>query len=83
MIALVAVCASACAPTELQILSKDGPPASVGINGAEAIRAPCNGGVVLRPGELGVPPLRIQRDSAGVSASFIVGPVVPSAGPSV
>ncbi len=42
---------------ELQILSKGGPPVSVGINGAETTGVPCNGGVVLRPGEQGVPPL--------------------------
>ena len=106
LIALVAFCALACSPTgpqELQILSKGGPLVSVAINGAQVASVPCNGGLVFRPGEDGVPPLpwdvkvveqstarvvleqriaelprwlAIFRDSAGVSASPVLGPVV-------
>jgi hypothetical protein len=111
LIALVAVCVLACTPAgvqELQILSKGGPLVSVAINGAEALSVSCNGGVVLRPGDQGTPPLPwdlkvvdqttgrvvfdqriaelprwllIQRNTAGVSASPILGPFVPCAGP--
>ena len=110
VIALVAICASACSPAgppagpqQLQILSKGGPPVSVAINGAQVASVPCNGGLAFRPGEDGVPPLPwdvkvvdqstgrvvleqrmtelprwlvVFRDSAGVSASPISGPVV-------
>jgi hypothetical protein len=110
LIALVAMCASACSPTvpptgpqQLQILSKGGPLVSVAINGVQVASVPCNGGLVFRPGEEGVPPLPwdvkvvdqstgrimleqritelprwlvIFRDSAGISASPVLGPVV-------
>lgn len=58
------MCASACSPAgppagpqQLQILSKGGPLVSVAINGAPVASVPCNGGLVFRPGEKGVPPL--------------------------
>ncbi len=60
LIALIVICASACGPAgvqELQILSKGGPPVSVSINGVESVRVQCNGGLMLRPGEQGVPSL--------------------------
>jgi hypothetical protein len=111
LIALVAICASACSlagppptgPQQLQILSKGGPLVSVAINGAQVASVPCNGGLVFKPGEDGVPPLPwdvkvvdqstgrvvleqritelprwlvVFRDSAGVSASPVSGPVV-------
>ena len=59
-IALVAICAAACAPAgpqQLQILSKGGPLVSVAINGVQLASVPCNGGLVFRPGENGVPQL--------------------------
>lgn len=109
VIALIAICTSACSPTgpqELQILSKGAPLVSVTINGAQVVSVPCNGGLVVRPGQEGVPQLPwdvkvidqsrgrvlleqrvtelprwlvVFRDSAGVSASPVVGPFVPCA----
>src|SRR5678815_5343351 len=106
LIALVAICASACSPTgpqELQILSKGGPLVSVTINGAQVMSVPCNGGLVVRPVQEGAPQLPwdvkvidrstgrvllvqritelprwlvIFRDSAGVSASPVLGPFI-------
>lgn len=88
----------------LEILSKGAAPMIVRIDGAEAARVPCNGGVAVRPGEHGVPALPwdlqvvdqsngrvlldqrvtqlpqwllVQGDSAGLSASPIIGPFVP------
>ncbi|HAL26749.1 MAG TPA: hypothetical protein DCP25_08425 [Chloroflexi bacterium] len=85
---------------QLQILSKGGPAVSVRINGDEAARVPCNGGVALKPADQGVPALRwnlqvvdqtggrilldervtqlprwllVQRDSAALSTSPILG----------
>jgi hypothetical protein len=111
LIALTAFCASACSPTgpqELQILSKGGPLISVAINGVQVASVPCNGSLVVRPGDAGVPPLPwdvkvvdqstgrialeqriaalprwlvVFRDSAGVSASPVLGPVVPCNAP--
>lgn len=102
---------SACVPAgaqELQIISKGGPPVSVEINGARVVGVPCNGGVVLRPGSDGAPPLPwnvkvtdeskrrvvldqriaelprwlvIFSDSAGISASPVLGPVLPCPAP--
>ena len=60
LIALIAICASACSPAgpqQLQILSKGGPLVSVAINGAQVASVPCNGGLVFRPGQEGVPQL--------------------------
>ena len=109
LIALIAILATACSPVgrqELQILSKGGPPVSVAINGPHVASLPCNGGLVFRPGEEGVPRLPwdvkvvdestgrvlleqrvtelprwlvVFRNSAGVSASPVLGPFVPCA----
>jgi hypothetical protein len=107
LIAFIAICGSACSPAgpqQLQILSKGGPLVSVAINGAQVASVPCNGGLVFRPGEEGVPALPwdvkvvdqstgrvllkqritelprwlvVFRESAGVSASPVLGPFVP------
>jgi len=60
LVALIAICASACSPAgpqQLQVLSKGGPLVGVTINGAPVASVPCNGGFVFRPGEAGVPAL--------------------------
>jgi hypothetical protein len=64
---MLVVCALACSPVgptpppvntqHLAILSKGGPPVRVAINGAEVVALACNGGVAVRPGENGAPPL--------------------------
>jgi len=112
LLVLIAACASACAPAgpqELQIVSKGGPiVAVIVINDEEVARIPCNGGIVLKPGEGRTPSLPwslkvfdqragrtmlaeriaelprwlvIFQDSAGISASPILGPVIPCATP--
>jgi hypothetical protein len=42
---------------QMQVLSKGAPTALLRINGIDALAVPCNGGVALRPGDGGVPPL--------------------------
>lgn len=45
------------AGTALQVQSKGAPTVTIRLNGAEAARVPCNGGVLLKPGEAGAPSL--------------------------
>ena len=69
LLALTAAACTAAAPVatpttaghlpqaQLAIISKGGPAANIRINGAEAVRVPCNGGAALSPGAQGLPAL--------------------------